>query len=56
MEWLSRKTSIAGIEIFNWVLVLTKRYRRNLAYLQIHCIDCSGRAGVPSGLRIMMAQ
>jgi len=27
----------------------SNRYRRNLAYLQIHCIDRSGRAGVPSG-------
>ena len=35
MEWFSRKTSIAGIQISNWMIVLGRRYH-NVAHLHIH--------------------
>jgi hypothetical protein len=35
MEWFSRKTSIAGTQISNWILVLASGSRRNLDYLLI---------------------
>jgi hypothetical protein len=35
MEWFGRKTSIAGIQISNWILVLASGSRRNLDYLLI---------------------
>jgi hypothetical protein len=34
MEWFTRKTSIAGVQISNWILVLASGRRGNLDYLQ----------------------
>jgi len=35
MEWFSRKTSIAGTQISNWILVLASGSRPNLGYILI---------------------
>ena len=37
MEWFSRKTSIAGVQVPNWMVVLS-RYYCNLDHLFIHSL------------------
>jgi hypothetical protein len=38
MEWFSRKTSIAGVQISNWMNRSGRRYR-SLAHLQLHALN-----------------
>jgi hypothetical protein len=38
MEWFTRTTSVAGIQIHNWLLVLNRRHY-HLAHLQIRFLN-----------------
>lgn len=65
MEWLSRKTSIAGSQISNWVLVLASGSRRHLDYLLIRhplgrfffgFVRCSGFVFASRSIRLSAAE